>query len=157
MKILLSENIEASAVNSLTKVAVLFQPKYLSQIRKFKPTQENLNNAFFQLVRSSQMYYKPSSKYFLPVTLKNGLIIASLRYEEKAAEEVLGVKFLPLISSSDTKFIKILFHFAHCVSAGPFSLHLNKSGTIARLRQGHYGTIVAHVKKNYCTFHIILH
>ena len=103
MKILLSEEIEASAVNSLTKVAVLFQPKYLSKIRKFKPTQENLKNAFYQLVRSSQTHFKPSSKYFLPVTLNNGLIVASLRYEEKTAEEILGIKFLPLISSHDHK------------------------------------------------------
>ena len=42
MKSLLSEEFEASAVNPLTKVAVLLQPKCLSKIRKFKPSQENL-------------------------------------------------------------------------------------------------------------------
>ena len=40
MKSLLSEEFEASAVNPLTKVAVLFQPKYLSKIRRFKPTRK---------------------------------------------------------------------------------------------------------------------
>ena len=83
----------------------------------------------------------------MPIELKNGLTVASLRYEEKAAEEVLGCKFLPLISSSDKKLVKVLFNFAHVITAGPFSLHLNKSATIARLRQGHYGTVLAHARK----------
>ena len=143
MKTLLS----APTLNSLSNIVVLLQPKYLSKIREFKPTQQNLSNAFYKLIRSSQFFYKPSTKYFLPITLKNGLITASLRYEEKRAEEVLRVKFLPLISSSDTKLIKILFDYAHTVSAGPFALHLNKSATMARMRQGHFGTIVAHVRK----------
>ena len=139
--------IDAPAVTSLAKVAVLCQPKHMEQIRNYKPSQEDLTCAFYQLVKSSQTHYKPTSKYFLPIELKNGLTVASLRYEEKAAEEVLGCKFLPLISSSDKKLIKVLFNFAHCISAGPFSLHLNKSATIARLRQGYYGTVLAHARK----------
>ena len=75
--------------------------------------------------------------------MENGLIVASLRYEEKTAEQVLGVKYLPLISSSDTMSIKLLFYNAHCINAGPFTLHLNKSTTVARLRQGNFGPIIA--------------
>ena len=119
----------------LPQVAVLLQPGMMQTIRKFKPTEANLKDAFFKLVRSSQVHFKPSSKYFLPIVLENGLIVASLRYEEKTAEQVLGVKYLPLISSSDSQLIKLLFYNAHCINAGPFTLHLNKSTTAARLRQ----------------------
>ena len=146
MRKLLS-TIDASAVPPLAKVAVLCQPKHMEQIKKYKPSKEDLSYAFYQLVKSSQTHFKPTSKYFLPIELKNGLTVASLRYEEKAAEEVLGCKFLPLISSSDKKLIKVLLNFAHCISAGPFSLHLNKSATIARFRQGCYGTVLAHARK----------
>ena len=58
-----------------------------------------------------------------------------------------GIKYLPLVSSSDRQLIKLLFHHAHCISAGPFTLHLNKSTTAARLRQGNFGAIIAHAKK----------
>ena len=116
-------------------------------IRKYKPTQHDLCSAFYKIIRSSQSFHKPSTKYFLPVTLSNGLITASLRYEEKKAEEILGVKFLPLISSQDTKLIRVLFDYAHTLPAGPFALHLNKSATLARMRQGYFGTIIAHVRK----------
>ena len=118
MNNLLSETFETSADISLSKVTVLLQPKAMEKIRKFKPSQEDLKTAFYQLVKSSQTHFKPSSKYFLPIVLNNGLTVASLRYEEKTAEEVLGIKFLPLISSSDHKLIKILFYYAqawsHC-------------------------------------------
>ena len=90
MNSLLSETFETSADVSLSKVTVLLQPKAMEKIRKFKPSQEDLKTAFYQLVKSSQTHFKPSSKYFLPIVLKNGLTVASLRYEEKAAEEVLG-------------------------------------------------------------------
>ena len=80
MRSLLAENCDASADIPLSKVVVLFQPKYMEKIRNFKPSQEDLSNAFYQLVK---------------------------------------------------------FYFAHCISAGPFSLHLNKSATVARLRQGY--------------------
>ena len=145
-----SRNIYATSPDislKLPQVTVLLQPGMMQRIRQFKPTEANLKDAFFKLVRSSQTYFKPSSKYFLPIVLDNGLTVASLRYEEKTAEQVLGVKYLPLISSSDHQLIKLLFHHAHCISAGPFTLHLNKSTTAARLRQGNFGAIIAHAKK----------
>ena len=100
-----------------------------------------------KLIKSSQDHYKPSSKYFLPVNLANGLTVATLRYDQKAAEEVLGVKYLPFVSSKDRQLFKLLFINAHIMHAGPFSLHLNKSTTAARLRQGKFGVITAHSKK----------
>ena len=119
----------ASAI-SLSKTAVLCQPRNLERIRKYKPSQANLTYAFHQLVRSSQNHHRPTSKYFLPTELPNGLTVTSLRYEEKAAEAILGCKFLPLISSADKKIVKILFNNAHIITAGPFSLHLNKSAPL---------------------------
>ena len=108
----------------LSQVTVLLQPGMMQRIRQFKPTEADLKNAFYKLVRSSQTYFKPSSKYFLPIVLNNGLTVASLRYEEKTAEQVLGVKYLPLISSSDHQLIKLLFIMltvfllapSHCIS-----------------------------------------
>ena len=97
----------AEALNLLSKSVVLLQPKYLAMIRKYKPTQHDLCSAFYKIIRSSQSFHRPSTKYFLPVTLSNGLITASLRYEDKKAEEILGVKFLPLVSSQDTKLIRV--------------------------------------------------
>ena len=90
----------------LAQVAMLFQPIMMQRLRKFKPTDADLKDAFFKLVRSSQAYFKPSSKYFLPIVLENGLTVASLRYDEKTAEQVLGVRYLPLVSSSDRQLIK---------------------------------------------------
>ena len=136
----------ASAI-SLSKTAVLCQPKNLERIRKYKPSQADLTYAFHLLIRTSQSHNKPSSKYFLPTELPNGLIVTSLRYEESAAEAILGCKFLPLISSQDKKMVRLLFYNAHIISAGPFSLHINKSATIARLRTGPYGTVLAHARK----------
>ena len=54
---------------------------------------------------------------------------------------------MPLVSSQDTKLIRVLFDYAHTLPAGPFALHLNKSATLARMRQGYFGTIIAHVRK----------
>ena len=48
----------------LPQVAVLLQPGMMQTIRKFKPTEANLKDAFFKLDRSSQEHFKPSSKYF---------------------------------------------------------------------------------------------
>ena len=67
----------------------------MGTLRKFVPSDENLKDAFFKLIKSSQAHYKPSSKYFLPVNLENGLTVAILCYDEKAAEQVLGVRYLP--------------------------------------------------------------
>ena len=71
MNSLLSETFETSADISLSKVTVLLQPKAMEKLRKFKPTKEDLKTAFYQLVRSSQTHFKPSSKYFLPIVLTN--------------------------------------------------------------------------------------
>ena len=89
----------------LSQVTVLLQPGMMHRLRQFKPSKANLKDAFFKLVRSSQAYFKPSSKYFLPIVLENGLTVASLCYEEKTAEQVLGVRYLPLVSSSDRHLI----------------------------------------------------
>ena len=92
----------------LAQVAVLLQPGMMERLRKFVPTDADLKDAFFKLVRSSQAHFKPSSKYFLPVVLENGLTVASLRYDEKTAEQVLGVRYLPLVSSQDRQLFKLL-------------------------------------------------
>ena len=73
MDSLLAKTFETSADISLSKVTVLLQPGAMEKIRQFKPTEEDLKTAFYQLVRSSQTYFKPSSKYFLPIVLNNGL------------------------------------------------------------------------------------
>ena len=136
-----------SSSPKLAQAAVLLQPGMMGRLRKFVPTDANLKDAFYKLIKSSQAHYKPSSKYFLPVILENGLTVASLRYDEKTAEQVLGVRYLPLVSSQDRQLFKLLFLNAHTINAGPFSLHLNKSTTAARLRQGKFGVITAHSKK----------
>ena len=59
----LDPDFNASAI-SLSKAAVLCQPRNLEQIRKYKPSQANLTYAFHQLVRSSQNHHRPTSKYF---------------------------------------------------------------------------------------------
>ena len=76
MKSLLSETFDTSADISLSRVIVLLQPKYMEKIRNFKPSQENLSTAFYQLVKCSQTHFKPSSKYFMPIVLNNGLTVA---------------------------------------------------------------------------------
>ena len=131
----------------LAQVAVLLQPSMMERLRRFVHTDANLKDAFFKLIRTSQAHYKPSSKYFLPIILENGLTVASIRYKEKTAEQVLGVRYLPLVSSQDRQLFKLLFLNSHTITAGPFSLHLNKSRTAARLRQGNFEVINAHAKK----------
>ena len=103
----------------------------MKRLRKFIPSEDNLKDAFFKLIKSSQHHFKPLSKYFLPVTLPNGLTVATLCYEQTAAEQVLGVKYLPFVSSKDRKLFNLLFTNAHILHTGPFSLHLNKSTTCA--------------------------
>ena len=132
---------------TLSNSIMLLQPKYLKLIRNYKPSSQELSSAFYKIIRTSQYNNKPSTKYFRPITLSNALITASLRYEDKKAEELLGVKFLPLVSSQDTNLIRVLFDNAHILPAGPFSLHLNKSATLARMRQGSFGVIISHVRK----------
>ena len=80
---------------TLQNSIMLLQPKYLKLIRNYKPSSQELSSAFYKIIRTSQYNNKPSTKYFRPITLSNALITASLRYEDKKAEELLGVKFLP--------------------------------------------------------------
>ena len=139
------KNLMSAETLTLSNSIMLLQPKYLKIIRKYKPSSQELSSAFYKIIRTSQSFHRPSTKYFRPVTLSNALITASLRYEDKKAEEILGVKFLPLVSSQDTKLIRVLFDYAHTLPAGPFALHLNKSATLARMRQGCFGTIISSV------------
>ena len=102
--------------------------------------------AFLKLVKTSQSLYPPSSKYFKPV-VHNSIVIASLRFEDSKAQELLGVRHLPLISSKDVDLVKLLFLHAHVLDAGPFNLHLNRGGTLARMKQGSFATIIPHARK----------
>ena len=86
---------------SLAGSSVLLQPKLITRLRIFIPSEDNLKDAFFKLIKSSQHHYRPLFKFFLPVNLPNGLTVATLCYDQKAAEEVLGVKYLPFVSSKD--------------------------------------------------------
>ena len=125
----------------------MLQPNMLAKIRKFVPTDDNLQQAFYQLVKSSQMHYVPNSKQFLPTKLPNGLMVASLRYDQKTAQEILGIRYLPIISSKDANLINLLFLYCHQLHSGPFTMHLNKTATNARMREGTYGAIIARAKK----------
>merc|ERR1711867_126368 len=115
-------------------------------LKSYKPSSMEMSDAFYKLVKTSQSIKPPSSKYFKPV-VTNSLIVASLRLEDAKAEELLGVRFLPLVSSKDSDLIRVLFYHAHVLDAGPFSLHLNKSGTLARMKQGSYAVIIPHIRK----------
>ena len=114
---------------------ILLQPKFMGSVKQFKPSPNEMYEAFLKLVKTSQSFCPPSSKYFKPV-VSNSIVIASLRFEDSKAQELLGVCFLPLISIKDVDLIRLLFHHAHVLDAGPFSLHLNRGGTLARMKQG---------------------
>ena len=112
------EEIKTTNTSKLAKSAVLLQPNLMRRLRKFAPSEENLKDAFFQLIKSSQHHYKPSSKYFLPVNLPNGLTVATLCYDQKAAEDGLAVKYLPFVSSKDCQLFNLLFTDAHFLHTG---------------------------------------
>ena len=101
---------------------MLLKPKFIDSVKQFKPSPNEMYEAFLKLVKTSQSFYPPSSKYFKPV-VSNSIVIASLRFEDSKAQELLGVRFLPLISSKDVDLIRLLFLHAHVLDAGPFSLH----------------------------------
>ena len=69
----------------LANSVVMLQPSFLSTLRNFASTDVNLQQAFYQIVVSSQTYFKPHSKQFLPTKLSNGMMVASIRYDEKCA------------------------------------------------------------------------
>ena len=71
--------------STLANSVVMLQPSLLLTLRNFAPTDANLQKAFYQIVVSSQTYFKPHSKQFLPTKLSNGLMIASIKYDEKSA------------------------------------------------------------------------
>ena len=71
-------------------------------------------------------------------------MIASLRLDDNKAQELLSVRFLPLISCKDVDMVRLLSHQAHVLEAGPFDLHLNRGGTLA---QGNYVSIIPHATK----------
>merc|ERR1712236_35475 len=125
---------------------ILLQPKFMDSVKQFKPSPNEMYEAFLKLVKTSQSFYPPSSKYFKPV-VSNSIVIASLRFDDKKAQEMLGVRFLPLISSKDVNMVRLLFHQAHVLQAGPFDLHLNRGGTLARMKQGSYASIIPHARK----------
>ena len=57
------------------------------------------------------------------------------------------MRHLPLISSKDVDLVKLLFLKGHILEAGPFNLHLNKGGTLSRMKQGIFATIIPHARK----------
>ena len=128
---------------SLTNIVavMLLKPKFLDSVRKFKPTESELHQAFMTLVRTSQSLYPPSSKYFKPV-VSNNIVIASLIFDANQARESQSVCFLPLISCQDVDIVRPPFHEAHILEAGPFDLH--RSGTLA---QGNYVSIIPYATK----------
>ena len=125
---------------------MMCKPKFLDSVKQFKPTENEMYQAFLKLVKTSQNLYSPSSKYFKP-EVHNSIIIASLRFDDTKAQELLGVRHLPLISSKDVDLVKLLFLHGHILDAGPFNLHLNKGGTLARMKQGSYATVIPHARK----------
>ena len=117
--------------------------KYLKNNKNSQTFSPPLKNPkFFRLFENTS----PSSKYFKP-QVSNNIIIASLRYDDKTAQEMLGTRFLPLLSSKDVPLVKLLSNQAHILQAGPFDLHLNRGGTLARMKTGKYAVIVPHARK----------
>ena len=96
---------------TLANSVMLLQPKFMDLLKQFKPSPNEMYEAFLKLVKTSQSFYPPSSNYFKPV-VTNSIVIASLRFEDSKAQELLGVRFLPLISSKDADLIRLLFHHA---------------------------------------------
>ena len=125
---------------------MLCNPNFIQTVRNFKPTEVEMYNAFLMLVKTSQTLHPPSSKYFKP-QLKDSILVASLRFDDSKAEEILGVRHLPLISSKDVDLVKLLFLKGHILETGPFNLHLNKGGTLSRMKQGIFATVIPHARK----------
>ena len=125
MKEILDDMPTKPNTSMMVKSVVMLQPSMITKLRSFVPSEENLKDAFYQLIKSSQMHYKPSSKQFLPTKLANGLTVASLRYDQKSAEEVLGIRYLPILSFKDKKLFHLLFLNCHQLHTGPFTIHLN--------------------------------
>ena len=71
---------------TLQNSVMLLQPKFMKLLKQYM----EMSDAFLKLVKTSQSIKPPSSKYFRPV-VTNSLIVASLRFEDAKAEELLGV------------------------------------------------------------------
>ena len=52
---------------TLANSVMLLQPKFMDLLKQFKPSPNEMSEAFLKLVKTSQSFYPPSSKYFKPV------------------------------------------------------------------------------------------
>ena len=66
---------------TLANSVMLLQPKFMELLKQFKPSPMEMSEAFLKLVKTSQSFNPPSSKYFKPV-VTNSIVVASLRFED---------------------------------------------------------------------------
>ena len=140
----ITKSIKSANLANITAY-MLCNPKFIETVRNFKPTELEMYKAFLMLVKTSQTLYPPSSKYFKQ-ELKDSILVASLRFDDSKAEEILEVRHLPLISSKDVDLVKLLFLKDHILETGPFNLHL-KGCTLSRNKQGIFATVIPNVRR----------